>query len=338
MSVISYFGCEKTSCHMVTLSVCFIVVLALGALVTQIAVFAIERAYPPQGRLIDVRGGRIHVVDLGPRDLDEPPIVLIHGASANLESMRQPLGDLLAQRHRVLLVDRPGHGWSTRAALRDATPAIHADMIAEALEKLGVDQAILVGHSWGGSVLPAFAVRHPRRVAGLVMLAAVTHPWTTGVAWYHNVAATPVIGPLFGYTLQLPIALAMLQPGARGAFLPQAMPDGYVRDTATPLLVRPRVFLANGRDMITLSGSVGALQPLYRDIKAPTIVIHGDAERTVSIAIHARRFVSEVECARLIELPGVGHMVQNAAPEIVVEAIESLLPRATAAPAIAVAR
>src|SRR5205807_1020516 len=84
------------------------------------------------------------------------------------------------------------------------------------------------GRAGGGAVLPAFALRHPRRVAGLVMLAPVTHPWTTGVAWYHNLAATPVIGPLFGYTLALPIALAMLKPAARGVFLPQMMPDSYV--------------------------------------------------------------------------------------------------------------
>src|SRR6185312_318105 len=97
-----------------------------------------------------VRGGRLHVVDLGPRDLAEPAIVLVHGASANLESMRQPLGELLAQRHRVLLFDRPGHGWSTRERLIDSTPAAQADMIDEALERLGVARAIIVGHSWGG--------------------------------------------------------------------------------------------------------------------------------------------------------------------------------------------
>ena len=57
----------------------------------------------------------LHVVDIGPRDAAGPAIVMIHGASSNLESMRQPLGDRLARNHRVILIDRPGHGWSTRA-------------------------------------------------------------------------------------------------------------------------------------------------------------------------------------------------------------------------------
>ena len=323
---------------MAAFGVWFIVVLALCALVTQIAVFAIGRAYPPQGRLIDVRGGRLHVVDIGPRDLAETPVVLIHGASANLESMRQLLGDLLAAHHRVLLFDRPCHGWSTRSNLTDATPAVQADMIDEALEKIGIERAIIVGHSWGGTVVPALALRHPRRVAGLVMLAPVTHPWTTGVAWYHHLAATPVLGPLFGYTVELPIALAMLNPGARGAFVPQGTPDDYVGKTALPLLVRPREFLANGHDMVTLNRSVEGMQPLYRDIKAPAVVIHGDADKTVSIAIHSRTFAREVEGARLIELPGVGHMVQNAVPEVVIEAIRSLLPETDKTAALAAAR
>jgi pimeloyl-ACP methyl ester carboxylesterase len=312
-----------------------VVTLVGLALVTQALVIAIERAYPPPGRFVDVRGARLHVVDLGPRDLVEPPVVLIHGASANLESMRQPLGELLAQRHRVILFDRPGHGWSTRTSLRDSTPAIQADMIEEALAKMGVDQAIMVGHSWGGALVPAFALRHPDRVAGLVMIAPVTHPWSTGVAWYHDLAVTPVIGPLFAYTVELPVALAMLKPGARGVFLPQQMPSGYVGDTALPLLVRPREFLANGQDMVTLKDAVAAQRPRYRDIKAPTIVMHGDVDKTVSIAIHSRAFVREVAGSRLIELPGVGHMVQNAVPEAVVEAIESLVPQGRSAVAAA---
>jgi pimeloyl-ACP methyl ester carboxylesterase len=201
-------------------------------------------------------------------------------------------------------------------------------MIAEALDRLRITRAIIVGHSWGGALATAFAIQHPEHVVGLVMLAPVTHPWTTGVAWYHHLAARPLLGPLFAHTVELPVARLMLGPGARGVFVPQVMPDDYVSATALPLLVRPREFLTNGRDMVTLKASIEALQPRYAGIKAPAVVIHGDADRTVSIGIHARAFVREVKGARLIELEGVGHMVQNAAPEIVIAAIRSLMPQA----------
>lgn len=86
-----------------------IAALLVLALITRLGVFALERAHPPQGRMVHVEGGSLHVVDIGPRT-PAPPIVLLHGASSNLEVMRRPLGELLARNHRVILIDRPGHG------------------------------------------------------------------------------------------------------------------------------------------------------------------------------------------------------------------------------------
>ena len=103
--------------------------LAILALITQAGVFLLERTYPARGKLIEVKGGALHVVDLGPRDAAGPAIVMIHGASSNLESMRQALGGRLAEKHRVILIDRPGHGWSTRARTEDSTPDIQGRMI-----------------------------------------------------------------------------------------------------------------------------------------------------------------------------------------------------------------
>src|SRR3954471_1210414 len=88
------------------------IALALLALITQAGVFALQRIYPQQGSTVEVAGAHLNIIDLGPRDAG-PPIVLLHGASSNLQSMR-PLGDLLAQHRRVILIDRPGHGWSAR--------------------------------------------------------------------------------------------------------------------------------------------------------------------------------------------------------------------------------
>ncbi len=94
------------------------IALAVMALITQAGVYALERVYPPEGQFIDVTGGRLHVVELGPPDTSGLPIVLVHGASSNLAMMRRPLGDRLAKDHRVILIDRPGHGWSGSRANR----------------------------------------------------------------------------------------------------------------------------------------------------------------------------------------------------------------------------
>lgn len=307
---------------MIVMSV--VTALVLLALVTQAGVVAVQRAYPPQGKLIEVDGAVLHVVDIGPRDADLP-IVMLHGASSNLEAMRRPLGDMLATTHRVILIDRPGHGWSTRARREDSTPQIQARMIDEALGKLGVDRAIFVVHSWSGALGARIALDHPQRVAGLVMLAPVTHPWRGGVGRYNEIIATPVIGPLLAYTITLPLGYFLTESGARSVFLPQTMPDGFVTDSATPLLLRPREFIANAYDLVTLKEAVTAQVARYGEIKAPVTIIAGEPDKTVKTDIHARPFAATVPNAKLIVLPDLGHMVQNAVPDLVKAEIETMI-------------
>jgi len=310
--------------------------LAVLALTTQAGVLALQRAYPAQGRMIEVAGATLNVLDIGPRDAAGPPIVIIHGASSNLQTMRRPLGDMLALHHRVILIDRPGHGWSTRARLEDSTPAIQGRMIDAALETLGIGRAIFVVHSWAGALGALMALDYPRRIAGLVMLAPVAYPWRGGVGWYNKLVTTPVIGPLLAYTITLPLGYFLVESGARNVFLPQIMPEDFVANTATPLLLRPREFLANAWDLAALKAAVAEQAPRYGDIKVPVVVIAGDMDKTVSPNIHSRPFVAAVPDAKLIVLPDVGHIVQNAAPERVIGEIDAMIDKiapSTAAPA-----
>jgi pimeloyl-ACP methyl ester carboxylesterase len=306
-------------------------VLAILALITQAGVFVLQRVYPQQGRTVEVAGAHLNIVDLGTRDAAGPPIVLLHGASSNLQTMR-PVGDLLANNHRVILIDRPGHGWSTRDDLENSTPAMQARMIDEALEKLGARGAIVVVHSLAGALGALLALDYPRRVAGLVMLAPVAYPWPGGVGWYNKVVTAPLIGPLLAYTISVPLGLIVSEPGARSVFAPQIMPAGFVTASATPLLLRPRELLANAWDLVTLKAAVAEQAPRYGNIKARVVVITGDADTTVSPNIHSRRLAGAVPNAKLIVLPGVGHMVQYAAPEIVVREIEAMIAELGAVP------
>jgi pimeloyl-ACP methyl ester carboxylesterase len=308
-----------------------VAVLVLLALVTQAGRGVLERTYPPQGQRVAVTGASLNVVELGPKefgksDIAGPPILLLHGASSNLEAMRRPLGEMLAKNHRVILIDRPGHGWSERERELDSTPDVHARMIAEALGKLDTGPVIVVVHSLAGALGARLALDYPDRVAGLVMLAPVTHPWYGGVGFYTKLVTTPVIGPVLAYTITLPLGLLLAEPGARAVFAPQAMPENFVRDSATPLLLRPREFLANARDLVTLKAAVEAQSPRYGEIRMPVTIISGDADKTVSTVIHSRMF-AKATGAKLIVLPGIGHMIQNAVPDLVVSEIEAMAAR-----------
>ncbi len=305
--------------------------LAVLALITQAGVMALQRIYPQQGNSIEVAGAHLNVVDLGPRDADGPAVVLLHGASSNLETMR-PLGELLTKDRRVILIDRPGHGWSARDDLSNSTPAMQAKIIDEALQQLGIGTAIFVVHSLAGAFGPLMALDYPHRTAGLVMLAPVLYPWPGGAGIYNAMVTTPVIGPLLAWTVTLPLGLLLTKPVARRVFAPQAMPDGFIAGSRTPLLLRPREFLANAWELTGLKAAVADQAPRYDAIKGPVVVITGDSDVTVSPARHSRAFAVAVPHARLIVLPGVGHMVQYAAPELVAGEIETMIAALRAGP------
>src|SRR5204863_799325 len=93
------------------IAVVVVVALAILALITQIGVLALQHTYPAQGKVIEVAGASLNIVDIGPRDGAEPPVVMIHGGSSNMEVRRQPLGGRRAGGRRGVLGDRRGGGY-----------------------------------------------------------------------------------------------------------------------------------------------------------------------------------------------------------------------------------
>jgi pimeloyl-ACP methyl ester carboxylesterase len=290
----------------------------------------IERGYPPAGRFVDVDGGRLHVLELG--SPDAPPVLLLHGASGNLGDARLALGERLAANYRVILIDRPGHGWSDRPGGRDdATPAQQAVLIHQAMTRMGISETIVVGHSWSGALATAYALAYPEAVSGLVLLAAVTHPWPGGVAWINDLVATPVIGPLVAYTVILPLGYFMIEPGVRAVFAPEIPPPDYAELTGARMILRPAEFIANAQDIAGLKAAVTAQSPRYGEIKAPVAIIAGDADRVVYTDIHSRGIARMLPDATLTVLPGVGHMVQFAAAERAAQAVDEVAAKALTA-------
>ncbi|MET0670821.1 MAG: alpha/beta hydrolase [Xanthobacteraceae bacterium] len=253
-------------------------------------------------------------------------MVLLHGASGNLSDMRLALGDRLAASHRVILIDRPGHGWSGRpGGSADASPARQAKVIHQALKTVGVGPAVVVGHSWSGALATAYALDHPQDVAGLVLLAPVTHPWHGSTYWLDNLITTPLIGPLFVHTVAYPLGKFLIGTGISNAFDPQRPPPDYLARAGAELILRPKELTANAEDVMQLKAFVTAQAPQYTGLKTPTVIIFGSADEIVSPGIHARSIARQLPRGRFIEVPGVGHMVHFAAADRIVEAIEGLV-------------
>jgi pimeloyl-ACP methyl ester carboxylesterase len=304
-------------------------ILAAGAVISFIGARLIERAHPRRGRLIDIGGLRQHVVELGADAgaQESAPIVLIHGAGCNLEDMRLALGERLAARHRVILIDRAGMGWSERRGRRGSSPAYQAAMLRDVLDELGVARAVVVGHSWGGALAASFALDHPRRIAGIVLLAPPVYPFNRSMTGLYTLFATPVAGWLYARTLALPLSLPFIGMAMGSAFLPQLPPRGYLKQTAALLLLRPATFLANARDVADLRAFLGKEAKRYGTIAVPTIVMTGSRDMVVAPRRHAMAFAEAVPAAKLVVLPGIGHMLHHMAADRVIAEIEEMASR-----------
>jgi pimeloyl-ACP methyl ester carboxylesterase len=292
---------------------------------TRMGAARIEKAYPAAGKFIEVNGTKLHYVHVpaGP-DAVLPPIVMIHGASANLNDQMTPLRPLLEGRAELLFLDRPGHGWSERGAGNN-TQELQADTIAALMDALKIKEAVIVAHSFGGSVATALALGHAGRVRGLVFLAAATHPWPNKkTQWYYDLSVTPVVGRIFTETLSLPAGEARMQAASAGVFCPNPAPAGYVERTQIPLVLRPAAFRANAQDVAGLWDYTARASPRYGEIRKPTVIISGDGDTVVLEEIHSKGLARDIAGSELVWIKDLGHKPEYVVPEIAVMAIEKV--------------
>lgn len=310
------------------LAVC---VLAAGACASLLIEWRAGAAYPPAGPFVSVRGGRLAALRAGPETGARGTVVLIHGASANAADPMEGVGRTLAvQGFRVIAFDRPGHGWSDR--LGAVTPAAQADRIAEALATLAAGPVIVLGHSWGGAVALALALDHPEQVSALALVAPVALPFPRQVTlpWYWRLAAKPPVAWLLSRTLGPPLALYHLRGAAAHAFRPQPAAADYLDRARVPLALRPAALLANVEDLMGLPAALEQQSPRYATLGLPVLVVSGDADPLVRIEAQAEPLADRIPGARLLRLPGIGHMVPWAAADRLAEAVGDLAPVASA--------
>jgi len=303
-------------------------------LFSRLAVLVLERRFAPIGSILAFPFGRVHVVDLPAARPDVPCLVLVHGAAGNLRDLFHALCGPLAGRFRIVLIDRPGHGFSTRREPAWSDPRRQAEALDGVLARLGVDRAIVAGQSWGGAFAAAFALRYPGRVQGLVFVSPASHPWPGGVDWHTRLGALPVAGRLFAELAAMPIGLALIPGALRTIFGPNAVPPDYRARIGAALVLRPRTFVANCRDVAHFYGHATVMAALYDRIDVPAEIITGEDDAIVAPAIHAYALARDIPGARLTVLPGIGHMPHWAAPHAVIAAIERVAARSAGVAAV----
>lgn len=280
-----------------------------------------ERRHPPQGRFINVDGVRLRYLDEGRGDV----VVLVHGNGALIEDMTSSgLVDVLSRSRRVIVLDRPGFGYSSRPRDRLFTPERQAQLFNAALDLLGVKRAVVYGHSLGAQVAAFMALDRPDRVRGLVLASGYYYPTARADVPFALPPAIPVLGDVLRYTVAPPLTAALLPRIYAKLFDPAPVPDHFWRRFPHALVRRPLHLRAAATDTGYLIPAAAALRRRYAELKMPVAIITGDGDQMVDVDRHARRLHRELPGSRLVEVPGAGHMIHHLALDEVVALIDNV--------------
>ncbi len=281
-----------------------------------------EALADPDSRFVEALGLRVHYKERG---RGEPVFVLLHGFGASTFSWREVMGPL-GQTGRAIAFDRPGFGLTSRPMPGQWTgrspysTEVQVDLTVALLDAWGVERAVLVGNSAGGTVALLVALAHPERVRALVLVDAAIYTRGGAPSWLRPLLATPQMRRLGPFLLRaFPsqgeslLRLAWHDPGK---ITPEVL-EGYRK----PLQVEnwDRALYE-----LTVATAVPDLALRLQEVRVPTLVITGDDDRIVPTE-ESVRLARELPNAQLAVLQACGHVPQEECPGPFLEAVGRFL-------------
>lgn len=256
----------------------------------------------PASRYLTLPNGvRVHYRDQGKRD--GQPLVLLHGFSASLHTWEPWVGELGGD-YRIVSLDLPGHGLTRTPDGYKLSTEGHVAVVQGVARALELDPFVLAGNSMGGAVAWNYAIAHPDRLRGLVLVNSAG--WPRSEAPESQPLAFKLMGNPVGRTLlrnlnPRPVA----GPGLKDAYLDESLVTKAVVDRHVDFARAP------GRRALLLAPREVPRAPTrpetFARIATPTLVIHGDEDRLIPVA-DGRALAGAIPGAKLITYPKVGHI------------------------------
>ncbi|MBY0491177.1 MAG: alpha/beta hydrolase [Gemmatimonadaceae bacterium] len=316
------------------------VFLAIAAVYVGLVWFAwttkrkVERLVPPHGTFVTVQGVPVHYVSRG----DGPITVLcIHGLAGNARHFTAHVLEALSQQYRVIVVDRPGAGYSGALSVTP-TPQAQAAFLAAVIEALGLERPLVVGHSLGGAVALALATEHPERVAALALVAPLTQaPSTVPAVFAGLVLPSALMRQVVGWTLAIPLSIARRDQVLTAVFSPERVPADFPLRGGGLLGMRPSAFASSSTDLMAVTPPevMAALTSRYAGITVPVGVLYGTHDRILEPRLQGERLMQQIPHATLEWVEMGGHMLPLTVPDRVVSFVQEVAARVAPAAATA---
>ena len=280
----------------------------------------VEQLVDADSKFDNVNGINIHYKTYGQ---GEPTFILLHGFGASVFSWREVV-EPLAQYGTVIAYDRPAFGLTERPLEWEGEspygPQAQVDIVLGLMDELGVEKAILVGNSAGGTVSMQVALQHPERVEALILVDAAVYAGGGAPSWSRPILKTPQmnhVGPLIARQLQAQgvefIKTAWHDPSK----ITQDIFDGYQK----PLQI------ANWDKalwQLTVASEESGLVERLAKITMPTLVITGDDDRIVPTE-QSLRLADELPNAELKVIAQSGHLPHEEKPVEFMQAVTEFL-------------
>ena len=287
---------------------------ALAGCARDIPYEALKTKYAnPASRFVTLPNGvSVHYRDQGRPD--GPPLVLVHGFAANLDTW-EPWVARLGDTYRVVTLDLPAHGLTVTPPGYQMSTQGQVEVIDQLTRNLDLPPFVLAGNSMGGGASWNYALAHPDRLRGLVLVASVgprpqadpSAPRREGPPAIFQVMANPVGRAALRSLDPRPLA----EPGLKKAYVDESL--------VTPALVDRYVdlALAPGRREMILAGRRGppsASPDAVKGVSVPTLVLHGEKDAVIPVEV-GRRLAELIPGARLIVYPEAGHVPMEQIPD-----------------------
>ena len=270
---------------------------------------------PPSQFVAIGDGVTVHLRDEGPKDA--PAIVLLHGSNADLHTW-EPWVQALKGQYRVIRFDQVGHGLTGPDPKQDYSRDNYVADILEVADKLGLKQFVLGGNSMGGKHALAFAVKHPQRLTGLVLVDGSGGPMLK--LDKKDDAASSSSGNI-GFTIaRMPGVNLLVEQVTPRRLIAQSLEQSVsVKSVASEAAVDRYWELLRypGNRRATLKRFGYPYDPLSEAeiaaVATPTLILWGEEDRL--IPVEAGRWLAKtMPDNRLVTYPKIGHLPHEEAP------------------------